>query len=480
MKFPLMLLMKSPLPRRAAAAITVCLAAGLTAGARAETRNVILIIGDGMDDHQITIARNYLHGAKGMLTLDTLAHRSAVQVITVREDDPSQHVYVADSANSGTAMATGAVTSRGRISTRPGTDQDIPTIAELATAAGYRAGVVTTSSVTDATPAVFATHINHRLCENPAAMVTGARDCSAHLKANGGRGSIAEQLVESRLDVILGGGRTHFSKTAEPMPGGTSSGTVLDLAQRKGFHLVSNAAELAQAPEGARLLGLFAKKHLAVRMQGEMGRVAEDVQRSFLNRLHSSLGSVTLPEPMRCEPNPAARNTPSLASLARAAVRHLESGRKGTRKDSRKEKGFFLMVESASIDKQSHVRNPCGAIGELEQLDEVVAFALDYARLRPGTLVLVTADHSHAAQLVPERTLYHWVGLPIYTPGKLARLTTREGSIMGVNYATNRSFSEEHTGAAVPLYANKALRGRLPAHVLQTDLFWLMHRHLEL
>ena len=35
-------------------------------------RNVILIIGDGMDDHQITIARNYLVGAQGRLTLDLL------------------------------------------------------------------------------------------------------------------------------------------------------------------------------------------------------------------------------------------------------------------------------------------------------------------------------------------------------------------------------------------------------------------------
>ncbi|MCP4036641.1 MAG: alkaline phosphatase, partial [bacterium] len=35
-------------------------------------RNVILIIGDGMDDHQITIARNYLEGARGRLTLDAM------------------------------------------------------------------------------------------------------------------------------------------------------------------------------------------------------------------------------------------------------------------------------------------------------------------------------------------------------------------------------------------------------------------------
>ena len=47
--------------------------------------NVILIIGDGMDDVQISIARNYLKGARGRLTLDALPVRSTVQVLTVDE-----------------------------------------------------------------------------------------------------------------------------------------------------------------------------------------------------------------------------------------------------------------------------------------------------------------------------------------------------------------------------------------------------------
>ena len=39
-------------------------------------------------------------------------------------------------------------------------------------------------------------------------------------------------------------------------------------------------------------------------------------------------------------------------------------------------RGFFLMIESASIDKQSHERNPCGSIGEIEQLEETIALAM--------------------------------------------------------------------------------------------------------
>ena len=56
--------------------------------------NVILIIGDGMDDNQITIARNYLVGSRGKLLVDRLPLRSAVQVVTVDEENPQRPLYV--------------------------------------------------------------------------------------------------------------------------------------------------------------------------------------------------------------------------------------------------------------------------------------------------------------------------------------------------------------------------------------------------
>jgi len=128
-------------------------------------RNVILIIGDGMDDQQVTIARNYLVGATGRLTLDTMPLRAVSQVLTVSEE--GEVIYVADSANSATAMATGMVTSRGRIATAAGSNAPLQTIVEMAQQRGIKTGLVATSSITDATPASFAAHINVRYCENP-------------------------------------------------------------------------------------------------------------------------------------------------------------------------------------------------------------------------------------------------------------------------------------------------------------------------
>jgi alkaline phosphatase len=435
-------------------------------------RHVILIIGDGMDEQQVTIARNYLRGARGRLLLDQMPMRGTAQVLTIQDRVDGNPVYVADSANTATSMATGAVTSRGRIGTSAGADRPLPNIVELAAAAGYRTGLVATSSVTDATPAAFAAHVNLRFCENPDSMVDVSYgdillgDCSQHLKANGGYGSISEQLAESDLDVILGGGARHFAPQAEGM--GVS---VLELAQRNGFQVVASPEELADADPGRRLLGLFSPSTMPVRLRGEGGRLAEDPQRSWLNHLHPYLGEVRLPAPMRCEPDPAAAAVPTLKQMTDAALGHL--GRDNP-------KGFFLMIESASIDKQAHERRPCGSIGEVEQLEEALASALAFAERHPHTLVLVTADHSQAAQLVPFESIFARYPIPIHTPGKVARIRTPEGALMAVNYATNNFAYEEHTGAAIPVYGNGEASDRVAPFIHQTDIFHIVREYLGL
>ncbi len=437
-----------------------------------QPRQVILIIGDGMGEQQVTIARNYLQGAGGRLLLDGLPLRGAVQVLSIEDRAGGKPVYVADSANTATAMATGVVTSRGRIGTSAGTDRPLTTIVELASAAGYRTGLVATSSVTDATPASFAAHINLRFCENPD-MMTNIRfkdipigDCSQHLQANGGMGSIAQQLADSTLDIILGGGSKHFQPRAEGR-----DISVLELARRNGFQVVTSTEELLAADPHRRLLGLFSPTTMPVRLQGENGRSAEEPERSWLNYLHRYLGEVTLPEPMNCEPNPAFAAVPTLKQMTDAALAHLS-------RDN--DRGFFLMIESASIDKQSHERRPCGSIGELAQLEEALASALAFAEQHPRTLVLVTADHSQAAQLVPAESLFAGFPIPIYTPGKVARIRTPEGSLLAVNYATNNFSHEEHTGAAVPVYGNAEAVGRVAPFIQQPEIFNITRDYLGL
>jgi alkaline phosphatase len=431
--------------------------------------SVILIIGDGMDDHQITIARNYLVGSRGKLLIDRLPLRSTAQVLTIDNDNPDKAIYVADSANSATSMATGVVTSIGRIGTSAGDDKDLVNIVELAHRQGLKTGIVSTASITDATPASFYAHISTRDCENPDMMVGTdpyfdmVIDCSPDLKSNGGLGSISEQLIDSGVHVALGGGMKHFTPLAEG-----SDQTVLELAKESGYQLVSNATELDGSGAG-KLLGLFSPSTMPVMWRGQDDRAAEKPDPSFLNRIHSMLGSVTYPEPMDCESNPEYIDIPSISLMTQTALDRL------TEED---ERNFFLMVESASIDKQSHQRKACGSIGELKQLDESLAVAMKFAESHPDTLILVTADHGQAAQLVPERTLYSGIPVPVYTPGHVARINTSEGVIMAVNYATNDFVSEEHTGVNIPLLSNDVGQGSVPAMVTQPEIFDIIKSHL--
>ena len=398
--------------------LTAC--AGLPSGGA--TRNVILLVGDGMDAHQITIARNYLVGPRGRLTLDEMPGRADVGVVTVNERAPDKLEYVTDSASTATSLATGAVTSQGRIATAAATDADLVTLAELAGAAGFRTGVISTAEVTDATPASFAAHIAGRWCKSAADMASNPI-CAGDRVRVGGPGSIARQLAGSNLDLLLGGGGEDF---------GSGEGSPLERAKSRGFKVLTTTAELRAAPLQSRWLGLFTDGNFVPRLQGEGGRIAERVGE----------GGV-FPDPMRCVPNPAAESQPGLLEMTERAVARLndDPGR-----------GLFLVVESALIDKASHVRNACGSIGEVAQLDETLRFLNSFAAANKNTLIVVTADHSQAAQLVSDTSLYQNLGNPVHTPGHIARIELDDGTLMGVNYATNTFFVEEHTGAHVPLH----------------------------
>ncbi len=434
-----------------------------------EFRSVILIIGDGFDDQHVTMGRNYLAGNGGTLTLDSMPVRAAVQIETV--NDKGVPLYVADSANTATSLATGVVSNIGRIGTGPD-DTDASTLLEQAAAAGYRTGIVSSASVTDATPAAFMAHVSNRGCENPEVILGAERygvmfeGCPQDAANNGGLGSIAEQIVASPADVVLGGGLKHFSK---PLHG--SNQTVLDSAAAHNIAVVTNRDQLFAADKAKRLLGLFADSHLPVRLRGTDGRKAEDADTSLLNAVDQRLGSVTQPEPMDCEPNPEFGETPSLATLTEVALDRLA-------RDN--DRGLFLMVESASIDKQSHARNPCGSIGEVAQLEESLAVALTFAETHPGTLVLVTADHAQAAQIVPEPSLFEDMPVPVYSPGKIARIRTPEGGVMRINYATNNFVAEEHTGANVPLFGNAVAEAHIKPFLRQREVYAAMREFLGL
>lgn len=129
-------------------------------------KNVILLIGDGMGDSEITSARNYAEGAGGYFKgIDALPLTGQYTHYSLdkKTQKPS---YVTDSAASATAWTTGVKSYNGAI----GVDvngKDHQTILEIAKAAGKATGNVSTAELQDATPAAQIAHVTSRKCYGP-------------------------------------------------------------------------------------------------------------------------------------------------------------------------------------------------------------------------------------------------------------------------------------------------------------------------
>ena len=405
--------------------------------------NVILLIGDGMGDSEITAARNYQHGAGGRFPgIDALPLTG--QYTTYSLTKAGKVDYVPDSAATGSAWATGTKTYDNAISVDiAGKPQQ--TLLELAKKKGLKTGNVTTSEVQDATPAVQVSHISARSCYGPVATATTCPEAS---KADGGLGSITEQLIDTRPDVTLGGGAKTFGEVAT---GGAWKGlTLQQQALNRGYDIVTDLDGLnavKKADQKKPVLGLFGQGNLPVRYVGPQAAIDGSKK-----------------APVKCTDNPARPATqPKLADMTKKAIKLL---------DVKESKGFFLQVEGASIDKQDHAADACGQIGETVDLDEAVKVALDYAKKDGHTTVIVTADHAHTSQIIESGST---------SPGATANLLTNEGSPMTLNYGTAPlGGSQQHTGSQLRIAGYGPQAANVVGLTDQTDLFFTISRALTL
>jgi len=170
----------------------------------ARPRNVILLIGDGMGTGLVTAA--------GIRSGEP-THMEQMSVTGLLRTAIADTLPI-DSAAGGTALATGVSVPNGRVSTGP-EGAILETILEKAQAAGKATGLVTSGGMTQAPAACFAAHVANRSAES----------------------EIATQLLGSRLDLLLGGGRRHF-----PEP--------------KGWRIVTGPEQVGTLARG-RTLGFF-------------------------------------------------------------------------------------------------------------------------------------------------------------------------------------------------------------------------------
>ncbi|MGN1281871.1 MAG: alkaline phosphatase [Succinivibrio sp.] len=400
-----------------------------------KAKNVILLIGDGMGDSEITAARNFAHGAGGAFKgLDALPITGQYTHYAL---DRKTHKpdYVTDSAASATAWSTGVKSYNGAI----GVDvngKPYPTLIELAKKKGLATGDVSTAEIQDATPAALIAHVTHRKCYGPSAT---AEKCPNETLDKGGLGSISEQIIKTRPDVTLGGGMKSFMEKATA--GKYAGKTLIDQAKAEGFTVVTNADELAavkKASQKAPVLGLFAEGNMPIRLKGP--------QATF----HGNIDK----EPVKCEINTERDGSvPLLADMTKKAIDLLKDNKNG----------FFLQVEGASIDKQAHKNNPCGQFGETMDLDEAVQVALEFAKKDGNTLVIVTADHAHSTQICYPNAV---------APGYTQAVITADGAPMTISYGNSEDVNDSgHTGAQLRVAAYGPGAVNVLGLTDQTDIF---------
>ena len=298
-----------------------------------KAKNIILLIADGMSLSQVTSYRLLKGGPDARLSMDKFPISGIVLT-------HSADAIVTDSASSATAFSTGQKTNNGAL----GLDQNkevLENLTEKIHDYGFVSSLISTSEITHATPAAFASHVDLRWKTD----------------------EISKQMMDSNVMTILGGGR-HFFITEE-MGGKREDGLNL-MEQVKASHTVlTKKEELTNfdASNKGKIVGLFADEHL------------RDIERP---ENHSS-------EPTTSE------------MLDFAINRSLNFNQNGCR-------GFFIMVEGSQVDWAGHANNVDYLVQEMKDFDDAVSMAYKFAKENDDTLVVVTADHETGGLLIEPET----------------------------------------------------------------------------
>ncbi|ODM98731.1 Alkaline phosphatase [Orchesella cincta] len=334
-------------------------------------KNVIMFLGDGWGVPTITLARilkgqeidKVTFGEEGQLHVDTFPYTGMSRTFCV-------DAQVADSACSATAYLGGVKANTGTIGVNSNVkrldceaqnneDNHVSSILAWAQAAGKSTGVVTTTRITHASPSGNYAHIANRDWESDTD-ITSTTDGKVDPNECD---DIAEQLILNdpgkNINVILGGGRAKFLPTnvndTENQPGIRKDGKNLrDVwIESKGetgkYIETKEALDAIDASTTDYLMGLFS---------------------------HTDIGYLDEQE---------ANNDPSLEAMTAKAIEILKKN----------ENGFFLFVEGGRIDHSHHSGQALRAIWEAVEFDKAIQKGDDLTD-DDDTLIVVTADHSHA------------------------------------------------------------------------------------
>jgi alkaline phosphatase len=198
----------------------------------AKPKRVIFLVADGMSMGALSMAEEFAPLVRSNRTIWAQL-LSAPQTAKGFFETHSNNSLVTDSAAAGTAWGSGSRVDNGAINTLPDGTKLTP-ILKLLKAKGIGTGLVTTTTVTHATPASFA----------------------ASVASRGSEDDIAPQYLDV-VDVILGGGARFFDAATRK----DGHDLAADYAAA-GYGVVRDRQALLKAGGAEKLLGLFHPGHV--------------------------------------------------------------------------------------------------------------------------------------------------------------------------------------------------------------------------
>jgi alkaline phosphatase len=322
---------------------TLPLLGALAATAQAKpgprAKNFIYVVPDGYGVASQVLARDFysVTSGEGTVQRPNTAALGVDTIIVGSVKTQASDNLVTDSAASGTAYACGIKTYNGAI----GVDDDglpVASVLEAAHLKGLKTGLVVTSRITHATPAVYSAHVLYRDSEN---------DIAAH------------QIGHSHpfgpfVDILIGGGRRHYLPASE---GGRREDDVnlIDWAVERGYTYAADKSEFEELQEDGLLplpfLGLYKSADLSYEMDRDV-----EAEPSLLESVKVALDT-----------------------LANATERSRE--------------GYFIMVEASRIDHAGHANDVTTHVHETLMYNEVMLYLKEWVDAHPDTQLLSAADH---------------------------------------------------------------------------------------
>ncbi len=290
---------------------------------------VFYFIGDGLGASQRQAAEYYAQQQKGDKKFKLAMDSFPVAGINTTY---SSDTLVTDSAAAGTALATGYKTNNGIISQLPD-GRSVKSLIEAAEERGWVTGIATTTRITHATPAVFASHNPSRDAEN----------------------EIAADMSDSGVEFIAGGGFRHFvSKDGE-----------FKSKRKDNADLVADMKKFGY------------KTFIGEKSTADFRNLKADGK----SKVFAALTYSHLPyEIDRRNDN----STPSIAEITQKGIDVLTAYNKP----------FFFMIEGGRIDHACHANDAAGAILDTIAFDDAISKAMAFYKKHPkDTLIVVVGDH---------------------------------------------------------------------------------------